>query len=99
MLRILPLGEAQSFITRKTVRLAEAEEVVAPILDAVRSRGDEAVLEYARRFDGLDRNVLTIPELEWRAAESRVSPAFYEAIEAAAKIGRASCRERVFVGV
>ena len=43
MLRILPLAEAQSFITRKTVRLAEAEQVVAPILDAVRSRGDEAV--------------------------------------------------------
>ena len=42
MLRILPFNEAQGFITRKTVRLAEAEQVVAPILDAVRKRGDEA---------------------------------------------------------
>ena len=59
--RILPLHEAQGFITRKTVRLAEAEQIVAPILEAVRKRGDEAVLEYARKFDGLDGNSLTVP--------------------------------------
>jgi histidinol dehydrogenase len=84
MLRILPLSEAQSFITRKTVRLAEAEQVVAPILDAVRKRGDEAVLEYARKFDGLDGASLTVPQSDWHAAESRVTPDFYAAIETAA---------------
>jgi histidinol dehydrogenase len=82
MLRILSLGEAQSFITRKTVRLAEAEQVVAPILEAVRKRGDEAVLEYARRFDGLDDSDLTISASD---AESRVSPEFQSAVETAAK--------------
>ena len=41
-------------ITRKAVRLAEAEHIVAPILEAVRKRGDAAVLEYARKFDGLE---------------------------------------------
>jgi histidinol dehydrogenase len=60
MLRILPLDQAQTFITRKSVRLAEAEQTVAPILDAVRKRGDEAVLEYARKFDGLTGSDLTI---------------------------------------
>jgi histidinol dehydrogenase len=84
MLRILPLHEAQSFITRKTVRLAEAEQVVAPILEAVRKRGDEAVLEYARKFDSLDGNSLTVSASDWHAAESRVSPEFYAAIETAA---------------
>ena len=54
MLRIVPLNEAKGFVTRKAVRLSEAEAVVAPILEAVRSRGDEAVLEYARKFDGLE---------------------------------------------
>ena len=54
MLRIIRLSEAQGFVTRKAVRLAEAEQVVAPILDAVRARGDEAVLEYARKFDGFE---------------------------------------------
>jgi histidinol dehydrogenase len=79
MLRILPLKEAQSFITRKTVRLAEAEQVVAPILDAVRKRGDEAVLEYARKFDGLKGASFLAP-----TAECRVSPEFHAALETAA---------------
>jgi histidinol dehydrogenase len=85
MLRILPLHEAQSFITRKTIRLAEAEQVVAPILDAVRTRGDEAVLEYARKFDGLEGNSLAVPAADWGAVEARVSPAFYAAIETAVR--------------
>jgi histidinol dehydrogenase len=85
MLRILPLNEAQNFITRKTARLAEAEKTVAPILEAVRKRGDEAVLEYARKFDGLDGNSLTIPDSEWQAAEASVTPEFRAALETAAK--------------
>src|SRR6202041_1739054 len=85
MLRIVPLEEAQSFITRKTVRLAEAEQVVAPILDAVRKRGDEAVLEFARKFDKLEGNSFLVSPAEWQAAESRVTPEFYAAIETAAK--------------
>jgi len=52
MLRIVNLDQARNFVERKTVRLAEAEQIVAPILEAVRQRGDEAVLEYARKLDG-----------------------------------------------
>jgi histidinol dehydrogenase len=79
MLRIVPLNEAQGFVTRKKVRLAEAEAVVAPILEAVRSRGDEAVIEYARKFDGLEGS-LTVS-----TADARVSPQFQSALEMAAK--------------
>jgi len=80
MLRIISLNEAQSFVTRKTVRLAEAEQVVAPILDAVRKRGDEAVLEYARKFDGFEGSSLTTS-----TAGSGVSTEFQTALETAAK--------------
>jgi len=79
MLRIIPLNEAGGFVTRKAVRLSEAEAVVAPILEAVRSRGDEAVLEYARKFDGLEGSLI-VP-----TADARVSPQFQSAIEIAAK--------------
>jgi histidinol dehydrogenase len=41
---------------------AAIEKVVADILADVRKRGDEAVLEYTRRFDGL--GAATVPELE-----------------------------------
>jgi histidinol dehydrogenase len=85
MLRILPLDQAQTFITRKAVRLAEAEQTVAPILDAIRRRGDEAVLEYARKFDGLTGSDLTIRPAEWRAAESQVTREFMAALDLAAK--------------
>ncbi len=85
MLRILSLDQAQTFITRKAVRLAEAEQTVAPILDAVRKRGDEAVLEYARKFDGLTGSELTIRTAEWREAESKIKPQFVAAVEMAAK--------------
>ena len=40
-------------LARRKARLAEAEAVVRPILEAVRTRGDKALLAYARRFDGL----------------------------------------------
>ncbi len=79
MLRILPLVDAQSFITRKAVRLAEAEQVVAPILDAVRKRGDQAVLEYARKFDHLSDDSLTVS-----TAQPLVSPEFRSALQTAA---------------
>ncbi|HYL76036.1 MAG TPA: histidinol dehydrogenase [Bryobacteraceae bacterium] len=85
MLRIVNLDQAQGFITRKAVRLAEAEHIVAPILKAVRERGDEALLEYARKFDGLKGNQFTVPESEWQAAEKSVSPTFKGALETAAR--------------
>ena len=83
MLRILALDQAQSFVTRKAVRLAEAEKTVAPILRAIQERGDEALLEYARKFDNLEGNSFTIPHAEWQAAEARVSPEFMTALEVA----------------
>jgi histidinol dehydrogenase len=52
MIKILDYSDARTFITRKTVRLEEAERVVAPILADVRRRGDAALLEYALKFDG-----------------------------------------------
>jgi histidinol dehydrogenase len=53
MIKILDYSDAQTFIARRTVRLGEAERVVAPILADVRRRGDAALLEYALKFDGL----------------------------------------------
>jgi histidinol dehydrogenase len=52
MIRILDFKDASGLITRKAVRLEEAERIVAPILEDVRKRGDRALLGYARKFDG-----------------------------------------------
>jgi histidinol dehydrogenase len=82
MLRIVELSEAQEFITRKAMRLAEAERVVAPILEAVRERGDEALLEYARKFDQFAGTDVRVPREEIAAAS--VSREFVKAAEVAA---------------
>jgi len=80
MLRIVHLDQAQSFVQRKAVRLAEAEQTVAPILDAVRERGDQAVLEFARKFDGYAGNDFSVS-----TAHARVSDNFLSALETAAR--------------
>src|SRR5579871_1398072 len=85
MLRILPLQEAQGFVTRKAVRLAEAEQTVEPILESVRRRGDEALLEYARKFDGLECNSIAVTSSELLDAEARVSTEFHAALQTAAR--------------
>jgi histidinol dehydrogenase len=51
LIRIIPASESGPLLDRKTTRLAEAEEVVKPILDDVRKRGDQAVAEYMARFE------------------------------------------------
>jgi histidinol dehydrogenase len=86
MLRILDISDAQELFTRKAARLAEAERVVAPILDDVRRRGDVALIEYARRFDGLDLQQVRVPEEDLAAP---LNPDFLRAVETAAKNIRA----------
>ncbi|MGD0617551.1 MAG: histidinol dehydrogenase [Bryobacteraceae bacterium] len=86
MLRILDINDAQDLFTRKAVRLAEAEKVVAPILEGVRQRGDAALIEYARRFDGLDLKQVRVPEADLAVP---LGAEFLRAVEIAAKNIRA----------
>src|SRR5947209_7414673 len=84
MIRILNATDNQDLIVRKTVRLAEAERAVAPIIDAVRKAGDAAVLEYAREFDGFERESFRITPEECERAKNDCSSDFLEAVETAA---------------
>jgi len=87
MIRILESKDAGRILKRRGVRMAEAEETVRPILEAVRKQGDKALLEYARQLDGLDRNSVAVEPSELAAARRRLSGEFREAvIEAAANI-------------
>lgn len=68
------------------------EQVVAAILADVRTRGDAAVLEYTRRFDGIAAAsvaALEIGQAELRAALDAIKPAQRAALEAAAQRVRA----------
>jgi len=73
----------------------QAEAVVRPILEAVRKRGDRALLEYARRFDGLERKSVRVPEAELRAARRKLAPEFCRAVEMAAANIRAYAQRQL----
>ena len=88
-MRILPAKEAGRLLTRKAARFAEAEAVVRPILEAVRRRGDRALMEYARRFDGLERRSVRVPLREIEKARAGLAPRFRQAVETAAANVRA----------
>jgi len=65
--------------------MLDAEKTVRPILEAVRRRGDKALLTYAREFDALDRRSVRVPAVELEAAEARLTPKFRAAVEVAAR--------------
>ena len=95
MIRILDSREIGRLLVRRGARLAEAEAVVRPILEAVRKRGDRALLEYARKFDGLERNSVRVAEAELRRARGKLAPEFRRALETAAANIRAYARRQL----
>jgi len=89
MIRILQSSEVGKLLARKAARFAGAEGTVRPILEAVRKRGDKALLEYARQFDQFDRKSVAVGAGELKAAAESLSPEFRSAVSIASKNIRA----------
>lgn len=84
MLRILPSSQMGRLLARRKARFEEAEATVKPILDAVRTRGDRALLEYARHFDGFTGRSVRVPEKQIMAAAAELSRPFRAAVKTSA---------------
>ncbi len=94
MIRVLTETEAQSVLNRRATLLTEAEDVVRPILSAVASKGDRALLGFARKFDDLGERALLLPPAELQAAAGRLSSCIKLAIETAvANIREFACAQ------
>ncbi len=78
MIKVIELRDARMLITRKNARLEEAERVVAPILADIRARGDVALREYARKFDGYEGDLRV-------CVEGTLSRELRSAVEVAAR--------------
>lgn len=89
MIRIVDSSQAAKLLDRRAARLNEAEKIVRPILDAVRKRGDKALIEYAKKFDKFDRKTVRVPEKELAEAAERLPAAFRDAVTISAKNVRA----------
>jgi histidinol dehydrogenase len=79
MLRILDQAEATAFLNRATQRLDDALEIVKPIVQNIRDRGDAAVREYAEKLDGFTGESFVIESC------GELDPALLEAVTIAAK--------------
>jgi len=89
MIRIIPSSEIGKLLTRRAARLDDAEVVVRPILDAVRKRGDKALLEYSGKFDGLTAKTVAVPQASLDAAYKRLPAELRKAFQTAARNIRA----------
>lgn len=83
MIRILKNEEAVNLVLRREPEDQRYEGVVRPIIEAVRERGDDALLEFARKFDGLGDKPILIPVSELAEAAEAMSPAVRTAAEKA----------------
>jgi histidinol dehydrogenase len=89
MLKILDAKDAGRLLKRRAARLADAEATVRPILEAVRKRGDAALIEYAKQFDHLERKSVAVPQAELDAAAARLPKEFRKAVATSAANVRA----------
>jgi histidinol dehydrogenase len=95
MIQIIESSDAGELLARRTRAFAAAEAAVGSILENVRARGDEALFEYARKFDGFDRETLRVPRTELKAAADKLTPAFREAIKIASANIRAFAEKQL----
>lgn len=79
--------EVQGLLARPRIDLSQILGVVEPIVDDVRRRGDDAVREYTKKFDGVDLELLTesiasLPEPELDPAVKAAFDVAFENIRA-----------------
>jgi histidinol dehydrogenase len=89
MIRILQSNDMGRVLARRNAKYQDAEAVVRPILEDVRKRGDRALVEYARKFDKLDRKSVAVPVQELKEAGGRLDGRFREAVAMAVENIRA----------
>ena len=85
MIRILKYGEVKNEeIFARAVPEVNVTDIVKSIIADVRARGDEALYEYTKKFDGATLTDLAVSAEEMRQALTAVEPRFLEVLEKAA---------------
>lgn len=97
MMRILDFDSLspEEFLNRDIQAEEDVSAAVDEIIREVRRRGDEALRDYTRRFDGAEIQDLWVSAEEFNAARRAVAPYFLETLkEAAENIRRFHERQR-----
>ncbi len=86
MISILKYNEVDNeTIFSRVQSTLNVEQIVADIINNVRTNGDKAVLEYCEKFDKAKLSSLLVSEEEIEEAVNSVEPKFLEILENAAK--------------
>lgn len=78
-------GEYKSLLKRLMISNDEIIEIVKPILAEIKSNGEEAILKYAKKFDGLKDSSIQVSQDKISQSSELVSDELKEAIEIAIK--------------
>ena len=90
MIKIMQYGQVpNSEIFARVTPGANVEAAVEDIIAAVRARGDQAVLEFTQRFDGVRPEPMLVSRQEVEEAFAAVEPEFLAVLEQAAQNIRA----------
>ena len=87
MIRIIDVKDAapeEIFYRGEDSVTEEIDKAVRAILDDVKANGDEAVLKYTEKFDGVKLDALCVTEEEIEQAYSEADKFFIESLEKAA---------------
>jgi histidinol dehydrogenase len=72
-----------------------AAHAVQPILDAVRARGVDAILEYAQQFDGVDLSDIRVPVSAMTGALTALDPAVRAGLDESIARLRTTCKNEL----
>ncbi|WP_210506535.1 histidinol dehydrogenase [Naasia sp. SYSU D00057] len=87
-------SELLELVPRPEVDPVRASAAAAELVDAVRERGEDALLEQAERFDGVRPPAVRVPAQEIAAAVDGLPPAVRDALETAIdRVRRASAAQ------
>ncbi|MDT3398790.1 histidinol dehydrogenase [Streptomyces sp. B1866] len=87
-------GVDRDLLPRAELDVEAALEKVRPICDDVRHRGTAALIDYARRFDGVTLDRVRVPEEELHRALEHTDPAVRAALEEAVRRARLVHRDQ-----
>ncbi|MGA8211559.1 MAG: histidinol dehydrogenase [Nocardioidaceae bacterium] len=87
--RVAP--DYRAVVPRAAFDVEAALDVVRPICDDVRHRGTAAVVEYSRRFDGVEQSDIAVPVAATTAALAGLDPSVRAGLEESIRRLRSTC--------
>ncbi len=79
--------EISNILRRSETDIENYQDIVRPVINDVREKGDQALIEYCQKFDKvtMDASSLKVTEQEFAKAKANLDPSVKEVIEKSAK--------------